>query len=70
MEGHPESRCGTRWGCKGGFSSASQAVSLLGDWDFIEPGFLQQVSVALSSFLSEALLEEKEGKKKRLFILV
>lgn len=64
MEGHPESRCGTRWGCKGGFSSASQAVSLLGDWDFIEPGFLQQVSVALSSFLSEALLEEKEGKKK------
>lgn len=63
MEGHPESRCGTRWGCKGGFSSASQAVSLLGDWDFIEPGFLQQVSVALSSFLSEALLEERGEKK-------
>lgn len=55
-------------GCKGGFSSASQAVSLLGDWDFIEPGFLQQVSAALSSFLSEALLEEKEGKKKTLHL--
>lgn len=26
-------------GCKSGFSSTSQAVSLLRDWDFREPGF-------------------------------
>lgn len=29
---------------------------------------LQQVSIALSSFLSEALLEEKEGEKKTLHL--
>lgn len=44
-------------------------MSLLRDWDLREPGFLERVSVALSSFLSEPLLEEKErGEEKSLHI--
>lgn len=48
--------------CEGGFS-ARRPMSLLRDWDCRERGFLQGVSTALSSFLSEALLEGKERKK-------